>query len=319
MRHLDLFSGIGGFALGLNRAGFKTVAFCEIDPFCQKVLKTHWPDVPIAEDVKELANEPTKIPAGGRDTILTAGYPCQPFSQAGKRRGTEDDRHIWPYILRIIAQKRPTWCVLENVYGHISMGLDEVLADLESEGYATRTFIVPACGVNAPHKRDRLWIVARNLEDSTSSECNTRSEVTGTLSQGDEDGGKSDNTDGSSSDVAHATSVRGQGLRSSREQESHTHGEEEVSMCGSEDMAYPDSQRTPCWTSRREDAGDVRQSSRSKGKHSRGMETWEFEPNVGRVANGVSRRVDRLKSLGNAVVPHIVEQLGLAIKAVHEQ
>lgn len=318
LRHVDLCSGIGGFALGFEWAGLsKPVLFCDVDPFCIEVLRKHWPDVPKANDVKELANEP-EILVPDCD-ILTAGYPCQPFSLAGERKGTEDDRHIWPYILRIIAQKRPTWCVLENVYGHISMGLDEVLADLESEGYATRTFIVPACGVNAPHKRDRLWIVARNLEDSTSSECNTRSEVTGTLSQGDEDGGKSDNTDGSSSDVAHATSVRVQGLRSSREQEPHTHGEEEVSMCGSEDMAYPDSQRTPCWTSRREDAGDVRQSSRSKGKYSRGMETWEFEPNVGRVANGVSRRVDRLKSLGNAVVPHIVEQLGLAIKAVHEQ
>jgi len=318
LRHVDLCSGIGGFALGFEWAGLsKPVLFCDVDPFCIEVLRKHWPDVPKANDVKELANEPEVLVPDC--DILTAGYPCQPFSLAGQRKGTEDDRHIWPHILRIVAQKRPTWCVFENVYGHISMGLDEVLADLEAESYATRTFIVPACGVNAPHKRERLWIVARNLEDSTSSECNTRPEVTGTLSQGDEDGGKSDNTDGSSSDVAYSASVGVQGLWASREQESYSHGEEEVFMRGSEDMAYPDSKRTPCWTSGREYAGDARQSSRSKGKHSRGMETWDFEPNVGRVANGVSRRVDRLKSLGNAVVPHIVEQLGLAIKAVHEQ
>tara|TARA_Y100000385_G_scaffold273829_1_gene316205 strand:- start:272 stop:1231 length:960 start_codon:yes stop_codon:yes gene_type:complete len=318
LRHVDLCSGIGGFALGFEWAGLsKPVLFCDVDPFCIEVLRKHWPDVPKANDVKELANEP-EILVPDCD-ILTAGYPCQPFSLAGQRKGTEDDRHIWPHILRIVAQKRPTWCVFENVYGHISMGLDEVLADLEAESYATRTFIVPACGVNAPHKRERLWIVARNLEDSTSSECNTRSEVTGTLSQGDEDGGKSNNTDGSSSDVAYSKSVRVQGLWAGREQEPHSHGEEEVPLCGGEDMAYPDSKRTPCWTSGREYAGDARQSSRSKGKYSRGMETWDSEPNVGRVANGIPRRVDRLKSLGNAVVPHIVEQLGLAIKAIHEQ
>jgi len=161
MRHVDLCSGIGGFALGFEWAGLsRPVMFCDIEPWSRKVLAKHWPDVPIEEDVKVLANEPEKIPAGGRNTILTAGYPCQPFSQAGKRLGTEDDRHIWPYIREIVAQKRPAWCVFENVYGHVSMGLDQVLSDLEADGYATRAFIVPACGVDAPHRRDRVWIVA---------------------------------------------------------------------------------------------------------------------------------------------------------------
>ena len=159
LRHVDLCSGIGGFALGFEWAGLSSpVMFCDIEPWSRKILAQHWPDVPIAEDVKELANDARRLVPDC--DILTAGYPCQPFSVAGKQKGTADDRHIWPYIRAIIAQKRPTWCVFENVYGHVALGLDQVLADLEAEGYASRTFIVPACGVDAPHRRDRLWIVA---------------------------------------------------------------------------------------------------------------------------------------------------------------
>jgi site-specific DNA-cytosine methylase len=148
MSHVDLCSGIGGFALGFEWAGLsKPVLFCDIEPWSRKVLSKHWPDVPIAHDVKELANDPDRfIPrTDPRNTILTSGYPCQPFSVAGKQRGTEDDRHIWPFISQIIAHKRPAFCVLENVYGHVALGLDEVLADLEAQDYATRAFIVPAC------------------------------------------------------------------------------------------------------------------------------------------------------------------------------
>ena len=163
MSHVDLCSGIGGFALGFEWAGLsKPVLFCDIEPWSRKVLSKHWPDVPIAHDVKELANDPDRfIPrTDPRKTILSSGYPCQPFSVAGKQRGTEDDRHLWPFISQIIAHKRPAFCVLENVYGHVALGLDEVLADLEAQDYATRAFIVPACAVNAPHRRDRLWIIA---------------------------------------------------------------------------------------------------------------------------------------------------------------
>ena len=159
MSHIDLCAGIGGFSLGFSWSGLsEPVLFCEIDPWCRKVLAKHWPDVPIAEDVKELANDPARLVPDC--DIVTAGYPCQPFSVAGKQRGTEDDRHLWPFISQIIAHKRPAFCVLENVYGHVALGLDEVLADLEAQDYATRAFIVPACAVNAPHRRDRLWIIA---------------------------------------------------------------------------------------------------------------------------------------------------------------
>jgi len=133
VRHVDLCSGIGGFALGFEMAKLSVpVLFCDVEPWCRRILKKHWPTVPVAEDVKVLANDPARFVPDC--DIITAGYPCQPFSQAGKRQGEEDPRHIWPSIFKIVASKRPTWVVFENVYGHISLGLDAVLADLESEG-----------------------------------------------------------------------------------------------------------------------------------------------------------------------------------------
>jgi len=159
LRHVDLCSGIGGFALGFEWAGLsRPVMFCDIEEWSRQIVSKHWPDVPVATDVKELASDPDRnVPDC---EIITAGYPCQPWSVAGERKGSSDNRHIWPYICEIVAQKRPAWCVLENVYGHISLGIDEVLSNLECQGYAARAFVVPACGVNAPHRRERVFIVA---------------------------------------------------------------------------------------------------------------------------------------------------------------
>lgn len=148
MKHLDLFSGIGGFALAARNVGWQTVAFCEPDEFCQAVLRKHWPGVPIHPDVREL-----KADAVGPVDIITGGYPCQPFSLAGKRAGADDDRHLWPAMHRIVEALRPTWVLGENVAGHISMGLDDVLSDLERSGYACRTFAIPAVAVDARHRR----------------------------------------------------------------------------------------------------------------------------------------------------------------------
>ena len=168
LNHVDLCSGVGGFSLGFEYAGLsRPILFCDIEPWARQILKKHWPNVPIAEDVKEIAADPDRFIPGSVG-ILTSGYPCQSFSQAGKRRGTEDPRHIYPYISRIVAHKRPKYCIFENVYGHVSLGLDEVLNDLEGQGYSTRPFIVGASAVNAPHKRDRLWIIARNVADPKS-------------------------------------------------------------------------------------------------------------------------------------------------------
>lgn len=170
--HVDLFTGIGGFSLGLERAGFKTVVFCEQDKFCQKVLKKHWPGVPIEPDIK---NFDGKKYAGA--FILTGGFPCQPFSCAGKRRGKEDDRALWPEMFRVIQEVRPRWIIGENVAGFIGMGLDESISDLEREGYSVQAFIIPACAVNAPHRRDRVWIVGNSSGERLGRGCENSSGI----------------------------------------------------------------------------------------------------------------------------------------------
>ena len=370
LKHVDLCSGIGGFALGFEWAGLsRPVMFCDIEPWSRKVLAKHWPDVPIEEDVKVLANEPEKIPAGGRDTILTAGYPCQPFSQAGKRRGTEDDRHIWPYIREIVAHKRPSWCVFENVYGHVSMGLDEVLSDLEADGYATRPFIVPACGVDAPHRRDRVWIIARDVDDTKGDrgERNIRK-----LSETDEGAPRpqEQHKDATikSDDASEHTTVLGDtedigrhGWAEATRREGQTHQQDEprLSVWGelsrpSKDVANPNNsgnrtqrddpdtegqkvvkgweeQSQYQFSRQRQDVADtdsIGQERRTKkqvsgvrdreGQSLRGSapigNVWTTEPSVCRVANGIPRRVDRIKGLGNAIVPQIAMQIGLTIK-----
>ena len=158
VRHLDLFSGIGGFALAAQWVGgIETVGFCEIDPWAQKVLAKNFPNVPIHDDVKTLNSKNY-----GRIDIITGGYPCQPFSGAGERRGEADDRHLWPEVSRLITAARPRWVLCENVDGHVSMGLDQVLAELEGKGYSAEPIIIPACAVGAAHRRDRVWIIAHD-------------------------------------------------------------------------------------------------------------------------------------------------------------
>ena len=156
MRVLDLFSGIGGFSLGLESAGMETVAFCEQNKFCQKILAQHWPTLPIHSDITELNGYEYR----GAIDLVCGGFPCQPFSVAGKQRGAEDDRALWPEMLRVIREVAPRWVVGENVSGIIQMELDNVLSDLEGEGYTCWTFVLPACAVDARHRRDRVWVVA---------------------------------------------------------------------------------------------------------------------------------------------------------------
>lgn len=157
MKVLSLFAGIGGFDLGLERAGMTVVGQCEIDPFCRAVLKKHWPDVPQYEDIRTLKGEQV-----GPVDLVCGGYPCQPFSTAGKRGGAEDDRHLWPEMRRLVEELRPAWVIGENVAGHITLGLDQVLSDLDALGYASRAFVIPAVAVDARHRRARVWIVAHS-------------------------------------------------------------------------------------------------------------------------------------------------------------
>ena len=164
MKVLDLFSGIGGFSLGLEAAGMETIAFCEREKFCQKVLKSHWPDVPIYDDVRTLDGSIFN----GVD-LVCGGYPCQPFSVAGKQLGHADERHLWPEMLRIIQGSKPRWVIAENVAGHIKLGFDEVAVSLETEGFTVWPLVIPACAVDAPHRRDRLWILGYSQHNGSLS------------------------------------------------------------------------------------------------------------------------------------------------------
>ena len=157
MRVLSLFSGIGGLDLAAEWAGMTTVAFCERDKYCQKVLAKHWPGVPIFDDVTTLRGDQV-----GTVDLITGGYPCQPFSVAGKRRGKEDERYLWPEFMRLVRELEPAWVVGENVGGHVTNGLDDVCNGLEAEGYAVQPFVFPASAVGANHERERCFVLAHS-------------------------------------------------------------------------------------------------------------------------------------------------------------
>lgn len=170
MNHLGLFEGIGGFSLAARWAEWKTIGWVEINPFCQQVLKFHFPEAQGFGDIKRFSYAVYKSILRNRGIkdrsidIITGGFPCQPYSSAGLRKGTDDPRHLWPNMLETIRQLKPTWVVGENVRGitNWSGGLvfEQVQADLEAIGYEVQAFILPACAVNAPHRRDRVWFVA---------------------------------------------------------------------------------------------------------------------------------------------------------------
>jgi DNA (cytosine-5)-methyltransferase 1 len=293
VRVLDLFSGIGGFSLGLERAGMTTAAFCEIEEFPRAVLAKHWPDVPIYDDVRTLTADRLARDGVGRIDLVCGGYPCQPFSHAGKRAGAADDRHLWPEMRRVIGEVRPAWVVAENVAGHVTLGLDQVLADLEADGYAGRAVVVPACAVDAPHIRRRLWIVARDTDRDRDreSELPVDAEVAGVpRDMGD---------------------AAGDGRRQGRPVQAQQLRVVGGTGDGAEPLADADSERGRLRNLERQDAADARQPSRRSGGG-----YWDVEPGMGRVAHGVPARVDRLRGLGNAVVPQIVEEIGRAILAV---
>lgn len=266
MKVLDLFSGIGGFSLGLESIGMETVAFCEQNPFCQKILAQHWPTLPIHSDITELNGYEYR----GSVELVCGGFPCQPFSVSGNQLGAEDDRALWPEMLRVIREVAPRWVIGENVSGIIPMELDNVLSDLEGEGYTCWTFVLPASSVDALHRRDRVWVVAH-----TNSAYQQRRGLSSGVHAKDHDA-NSDSTFSKSRNVAN---TNGSGLQR----------REEAGNLGGIGPGR-DEQSERCF----DDAGAV----------------WLPEPNVGRVANGVPNRSHRLKALGNAVVPPLVAEIG---------
>lgn len=372
MNVLDLFSGIGGFSLGLERAGMRTVAFCEIEPFCRRVLAKHWPDVPVYRDIRELSVErfradglvansenlrgqalqrqqpdgdvrgdgaveyATGIGRGeGRQgheiqvgfdqapaepssvDLICGGFPCQPWSLAGQQRGHDDDRDLWPEMRRVVGEFRPRWVLGENVPGldgeHLA--LDGVLADLEALGYEATTFEIPACAVDAPHRRQRLWIVAHHAErargDGERQDATTRrpQRTPGGLGGGD--------------DVAHRERA---GLEE-RPSLGRDNGAERaaVERGGSLDDATGSRSQTRLCRSPLESRPTRRREELERRSSSDGH--WDdaewlrghdgklrrIAPGVRLLAPGIPERVAKLRALGNAVVPQVVERIGRAI------
>ena len=203
LKVLDLFSGIGGFSLALESTGhFQTIGFVENDEYCQAVLQHHFPEVPILGDIKNVTKE--TVPT--RPDVICGGFPCQPFSVAGDQRAKDDPRHLWPEMLRIIKEQKPTWVVGENVSGLVKLGLDEILDEMEDQGYSTRTFNIPAFSVGAPHQRQRLWIIG-HLGDPEHNGSPTPERERGLLKQSEEPKKQislweSEGTSGASGDVA---------------------------------------------------------------------------------------------------------------------
>jgi len=313
MRVLDLFSGIGGFSIGLEKVGFETVAFCEIEKYCQEVLRLHWPDTPIYNDVRSLTAEQLRSDGIVRPDIIVGGYPCQPFSLAGVRRGEEDDRHLWPEVYRLIKEIRPTWGIFENVAGHITMGLDEVLSDLEAEGYAARPFVIPACGVDAPHRRDRVWIVAHTRHEPG------RDSISGSL-RGDgtrqhakrkrsNEAAETARPSEASEAMAYSNSIRLQGTRPQQQTAGASRKGKDVADTNGFGQSGQRVHGRPINTETNQDG----QTNRTDSDSQRNATIWKPEPNVGRVVNGVSARSHRIKALGNAVVPQIPEIIGRMI------
>jgi len=252
----SLFSGIGGLDLGLERAGMKVIWQSEIDPYCNKVLKKHWPKVPNYGDIKQI-----KWATIERPNIICGGYPCQPFSTAGKRKGTDDPRHLWPWVKTAISELRPDYAILENVRGHLTMGGTAVIGDLTQIGYDAQWRVISAAGLGAPHRRDRVIIVAYPAQ-------------------------------------LHGDLFNNYPLSSLEPQPITEFG----NSCGASGMANSNGTLKQHKQNGEISKSDVKRCS-----------WWETEPDVGRMANGVAARVDRLRGLGNAVVPQVAEYVGRLI------
>jgi DNA (cytosine-5)-methyltransferase 1 len=273
--HLDLFSGIGGFAIAAERCGWKTVAFCEREKFAQRVLRKHWPGVPIIDDIHDL---------DGREyrgvSLLTGGFPCQPFSQAGQQRGAADDRALWPEMLRVITEARPRFVVAENVAGIINLALDDVLSSLEAASYSVGAVIVPACAVDAKHRRDRVWILGadkRGLANPDGERLQRWSQA------GDTSGGGAQRNE--------QLARRGETLANTKSEGGKRREPGNPGI---------DSQSTE----------ELPRRSRSRNGT---RQEWTTEPDVGRVAYGIPERSHRLRGLGNAIVPQVAEQVLMAL------
>ena len=283
MTHAPLFLGIGGFDLAAEWMGWKNVFHCEFDPFCQKVLAHHFPNSKLYNDVRTM--DATKY--RGRIDVLSGGFPCQPFSVAGQRKGTDDERHLWPAMLRIIREIQPRYVLGENVRGLLnwSDGLvfEQVCVDLENAGYEVTPYILPACAVNAPHRRDRVWFVAYSNHFRTCTRLGEVQGADGELPQRDDDAQPCNASSRNAADT--------------------------VSIGGDEDVRRAD------------------RESNEPNQNGAGTDWQDFptvSPICG-PDDGISRRMDgitfprwrseSIKGYGNAIVPQVAHQI---FNSIHE-
>ena len=294
MTHGSLFAGIGGFDLGFERAGLETIWQVEIDDYCRKVLEKYFPNAERFKDIRECGAHNL-----GPVDIISGGFPCVDISNAGKQAGIEGERSgLWNEMLRIVCELQPSFVVVENVAALLGRGLGRVLGDLAESGYDAEWDCLPAAPFGAPHQRDRVFIVAYTRREQRELQPQRGTRIPYSAKPAD---------DGEKESVADPAGERtraipaGQGAERQREAD--------LDGC-SEEMAYADGERLP--RSRANRIFTQQSFIESCGQAS---EWWATEPDVGRVAHGIPARVDRLRGLGNAVVPQIAEWLARRIIA----
>jgi DNA (cytosine-5)-methyltransferase 1 len=337
LKVLDLFSGIGGFSLGLESTGhFKTIAFVEKDKFCQKVLQKNFKNIPIEGDIRNVKGEKYKA------DVVTGGFPCQPFSVAGKRKGTDDDRYLWDETIRVVRECKPKYFIGENVEGLINiqqgMVLRQVQTDLEKEGFEVQCLIIPASGIGAWHQRKRVWIIGCNVSNSNTrfgigenKEIQTRGN---SINNGSKDVSNSDSRLRRRwRTIGESGTNQVWGFHTKKEKQSEQNFRSKTIGCDSlsgKDVPNSKFKRLEGW--QRNDSGEkwkvlptIKQNRSEMGSSfgcfngKKEQQTWwQTQSELCGVPNGVSyeldkNRANRIKALGNSIVPQIVRELGLAI------
>jgi DNA (cytosine-5)-methyltransferase 1 len=335
LRTLDLFSGIGGFSLGLESTGFfETIGFVEKDKFCQKVLKKHWSNINIEEDIRNVKGEKYQA------DVVTGGFPCQPFSVAGKRKSTADDRYLWDEMLRVIRETKPRWVIGENVEGIVNinegMVLRQVLTDLENEGFKSQCIIIPASGIGAWHQRKRIWIMAYSDSNRHVSEIRRGNGEEKRIPVQDREKDSTSRQSIGTSDVwqtnkEYVPNTSGQRSSSQsigehRELDKESRGEKETrnksTLCTSSSCSDVPNTNIK-GLERHRDEYELREAKQEKNfiwssNDGTKKSWWQIESELCGVPNGVSYELDkdrsnRIKSLGNSIVPQIARQIGLSI------
>lgn len=339
LTHLSLFSGIGGLDLAAEWAGIQTVGQCEWAEYPTKILEKYWPQVPRWRDIKTLTGDDFYAKTGRRTVdIISGGFPCQPFSVAGKQRGKEDDRYLWPEMVRVIKELRPTWVVGENVTGIIRLALPDILSELESCGYRARVFHISASGVGARHHRYRVAIVANsesqfegrlpvreeqekprpgisceNVQHTDGTGCKEQHIAT----ESDKEGFTGWRCDARTPPFFSYSDNRSGDVRRNREFQTASETKRQWNNFGGRAKEYEPRE----WRPAKSVLGGVVDGIPNGVDGDLDFiinHYWDEEPDIPKIANGIEHRVDRLKCLGNAVVPQQFYPIFSAIAQIEE-